>query len=150
MCTVFISPGALRVNIAGKVAVVAGIRIDDAADGAVLRSDLRFNASERVAVTHDNDLAAHIDPAARQFLIILLRAVVGVDELSDDVAIHGICVVHRQLFGLLSRSGIFLQSGLFQFCSELLRRGHFQKPGLWRWEENVERFNLGVKTPRAE
>ena len=47
----------LRVRLALVVAVVAGIRVDEAADGAVFRGELRLDAAEDAPVAGDGDLA---------------------------------------------------------------------------------------------
>ncbi len=54
---IFIAHGAIRKNVILKVAVVARIGIDDAADSAVLRCDLGLDATPRIAVARNYDCA---------------------------------------------------------------------------------------------
>src|SRR5262245_24213266 len=148
--TCFVSPCALRVYVACKIAVVARIRIDDAANSAMLCSDLGLDPAKRISVAHDDDLAAHIDAMACDLLVVLLITIVGVYEFTGHIAIYGISVIDRQLFRSLPGSGVFLECGLFELCDKFLWRGHFQDPRLRRREEYVESFDRSIEAPRTK
>src|SRR5262249_28235382 len=146
----FISPRAGRIDVAREVAVVAGIGIDDAADGAVLSRDFRLDSAEGTSITDDYDLAADVDALSRELFVVLLKSVIRIDELGHHIAIRRIRVVNRQLFRFLSRRRTFFQSRLFEFCCELLRRRHLEETRLGRGEENIEALDLGLIPPRAK
>ena len=87
------APAARGVDVALEEAVVARIRVDQAADRAVLGRDLRLDAAPRAAVAGDDDLALDVDAAALELLVVGRDAVVDVDELGGHVAVGRVDVV---------------------------------------------------------
>ena len=75
------------IDLALHVAVVGGVGIHDAADGAVLRCHLWLQAPENAAIANDGDLALQAHAVAGEELVILAGAVVDVHELGSHVAI---------------------------------------------------------------
>ena len=82
--------GALRVDVALEVAVVARVGVDEAADGAVLGRDLGLDAAPGAAVAGDHDLALHVHPVAGQVLVVVGHAVVDVHQGGFHVAVDGV------------------------------------------------------------
>ena len=99
------APAAARIDVALRVAVVGGIRIDDAADRAVLVRELGLEPAPAAAVARDDDLALHVDAAPLELLVVIRHAVIDVDELAGDVAVGAVDVVGRQL-PVRARGGI--------------------------------------------
>jgi hypothetical protein len=88
--------GALREDLAGEIAVLARIRVDDAADGAVFGRHLRLDPAPAPSVARDHDLPLHVDAELRQLLVVLRRPVVHVNELRGHVAVSGVGVERWQ------------------------------------------------------
>src|ERR1700751_327002 len=101
------TPWAFWKNGTAGVAVIAGIGINDAADGAMLGANQRLDAAPGVPVARNHDGALHGDTATLQLLVVVWNAVVHVDERADYVAIDGVGVVRGDLLGSLIRSEIF-------------------------------------------
>jgi hypothetical protein len=59
------------VDLALEVAVVLRVGVDDAADGALLRGDLRLDAAPASAVARDDDLALHVDAEPLEALVVV-------------------------------------------------------------------------------
>jgi hypothetical protein len=93
------TPAAPWIGFAGAVAVVARIGIDQAADRAMFLRELGLESAPATAVAGDDDLAAHVDAAARELLVIVGHALVGVDEAGGDVTVATVGVVRRQRTG---------------------------------------------------
>ena len=106
-----------------------------------------FDTAPRAAVADNYDLAFHINAPALERFVILRNTVVHVDQLSRDITIDRIRVVRGQLLGFLSRSGVLLKDGFFQFCRELFRPRHFENARFWGREQDVEAFDLRVVAP---
>ena len=70
---------ALRPDVVRAVAVIRRVRIDQAADGAVLLRQLGFEPPPARAITGDDDLAAHRHAHPLQRDIVLRHAVVHID-----------------------------------------------------------------------
>ena len=103
---------ALRVGVADEEPVVPRVGVEDAADGAVLGGDLRLDAAPGAAVAGDHDLAADVDSAAGELVVVVGHAVVDVDQLAGHVTVHRVGVVGRELLVLLARGGVLGQGGL--------------------------------------
>ncbi len=109
-------------NFAAGVAVVARIGVDDAADGAVFRTNLRLDAAPGVAVARNNDRAFHGNAAAIEHFVIFGQTVIHVDQRRSHVAVNRIGVVGGQLLRRLIRSGIFGNDWLLQLGGEMRDR----------------------------
>src|SRR5262245_37765365 len=124
--TCFVSPCALRVYVACKIAVVARIRIDDATNSAMLCSDLGLDPAKRISVAHDDDLTAHIDATACELLVVLLITIVGVYEFTGHIAIYGISVIDRHCSDfcpeVVSSWSAGSSSFAINFCGEVISR----------------------------
>ena len=75
------------IGIFRGIAIVARVGIDDAADRAVLLRELRFQAAPADAVTCDHDLALDRNAKPLESLVIVLHAVIDIDEWRSDVAV---------------------------------------------------------------
>ena len=146
----FGTPGALRIHVTLRVAVVSRIRVDQASDGAAFGGDLRLDAAPRAAVARDHDLAFDVDAAFGEHVVVARHAVVHVDELRGDVAIRRIGVVDRQLLGGLTGRAVLLEDGLDDLRRDLLRRDEFQHADGRCGEEDVVLFDRGLVAPRLE
>ena len=131
-------------------AVVARIRVDDAADGSVLGRDLRLDAPPGVAVTRDYDLAAHVDASPGEFIIVLRHSVVHVHELTAHVAVDRIGIVQRKRRGRLPRSAVLGKRLLSKRGLERDRRGQFQDALDRRREQRVKPFDVRLEAERRE
>ena len=147
---VLVAHRAIGEHLVHEVAVIARIGVDDAADGAVLRRDLRLRAAERPAVARNDDGALDRDAGSLEFLVVLGTAVVHVDQRTGDVAVDRVGVVGGQLLGLLTRGRINRHDRLFERRGEAGRRGQFEQAFLRCREQHVIGFELGVPAPLAE
>ena len=141
---------ARRVGVAGAVAVLGGVREDEAADRAVLGRDLGLDAAPRSAVASERDLALDVDAAASELLVVLGHAVVDVDDLGGDVAVDRVGVEGRELLRGLARGRVLAQRILDQAGRELLGRDHLDPPFGGSGEERLELFDRHLVAPRAE
>ena len=138
---------AARVGLALDVAVVARIGEDEAADGPVLRRHFGLDAAPGTAVARQNDLAAHVDAAPLQLLVVAGDAVVDVDQLAGHVAVDRVGVVDRQLLAGLPRGGVFRQGRLGQAGAEAHRRFELEEAGLGGGEEHLELLDRDLVAP---
>src|SRR5207302_7175947 len=91
---------------------------NEAADGAVLGSNLGLDTAPRVVIARDDDLALHGNAHAIELLVVLRDTVVHVDELSGDVSVDRVRVIGGKLLGLLIRGGILRKRGLLKLGCE--------------------------------
>ena len=141
---------ACRVDVAPEVPIVARIRVDEAADGALFGRHLRFDTAPGSAIACDDDLSPNIDAVSFEVLVVGRHAVVHVHQLARDVAVDRVGVVGRQLFTLLIRRGIFHQRRFLQRRREPGRCHELQPPELWCREQHPELLDLGVVPPFGE
>lgn len=79
--------GVLLVSILlGNGAIIARVSVDDGANGAKFLSTLDLQATEESAVLDDDNLASQVNASVNQILVVLERAVVGIDKRAGDVA----------------------------------------------------------------
>ena len=93
-------PRTLRVHLAFHVPVVRGIGIDQDSCGAALLSGQRLESTVAVGhrVAHQRDLAAHVNPARREPVVLGRVAAAGVDDRRGDVARGRVGVVRKTGF----------------------------------------------------
>ncbi len=133
-----------------NVAVVGGIGINEAADGAMLGGNLGLDAAPGIPVARDYDCALDGDAHAVEFFVVIRDAVVDVNQRSGDVAVGGVGVIGGQLFGLLVGSGIDGQHRFLEFGGEFRGFDQFDDSNFWSGKENVETFDVGVQAPFLE
>ncbi len=140
-------PGALGIGVAGAIAIVGGVRIDDAADGAMLIGQLDLQAPPSLAIADDDDLALHVDAHAGQDDIVVGIAVVDVDQVARDIAIGGVDQIGRQ--GVLAhrRRGVARQWRFIEAGLERRWPDQFQRFMLWRGVEDLEGLDARVPAP---
>ncbi|CAM5604922.1 hypothetical protein RLIN73S_06790 [Rhodanobacter lindaniclasticus] len=143
------APAAVGPGVALGVAVLVRVGIDQAADRAVLLRQLRLQPAPAAAVAGDHDLAAHVDAATRQFLVVVRHAVVGVDQRRGDIAVATVDVVWRQRTGQCRR-GIAGDRRLVQGGGERLRPEQFQRHLLRRRIQHLEGLDVRIPAPGAE
>jgi hypothetical protein len=68
-------------------AVVAGIGVDDAADGAMLGGNLWLDAAPRAAITRDHDSSLHRHAEAIELFVVFADTIVHVHQRSGHIAI---------------------------------------------------------------
>src|SRR5207237_8700301 len=102
--------GAAGVNVAGEVAVLPRIGIDQAGDGAILVGDFGLHAAPARSVAREDDLPLDVDSALLEIRIVIGDAIVDVDQRSGDVARVGVGVVGGKL-PLIVRVRIFRDGG---------------------------------------
>src|SRR6185312_13819698 len=83
---------ALRIRVARRVAIVVRIRINDAANGAVLVGELGLETTPAAAVPRDDDPALDADAATIEFLVVVGHALVHVNEFGGYVAVGAVRV----------------------------------------------------------
>ena len=88
---------ASRINVAGPVPVIAGIRINQTADGAVFVRELRFESAPSAAVADDDDAAFDAQIAPFEFLVVVGHSLIDVDQFGGDIAVCAVHIVGRQL-----------------------------------------------------
>ena len=115
----------------------------------MLGGDLRFDAAPGAEIAGDNDLALHVDAHSGQALVVGRYAVVYVDELTGNVAVGGVGVVHRQTIG--PRRGLVAFHGrLGEARDVMLGRNHFEDARLGRREERIKCLDLSLVAPALE
>src|SRR6202008_2904779 len=116
---------ASGIVIAKKEAVTSGIGIDQASDCAVFGGDFRLDAAPSGAVARDDDGPLDRDAHAVEFFVVFAIAVVHVHQRGGDVAVGGVGVISRELFGSLIRRGIGGECRFLQLCVEFCGRDEF-------------------------
>src|SRR4029453_18513547 len=91
------APRPLFLDVPQKEPVVAWIRIDDAANGAMFGGDLRLDPAPTAAVPGDDDGAFDVYPRFRELLVVLRCPVVHVDEIGGDVTVGRVGIEGRKL-----------------------------------------------------
>ena len=114
---------SLRIHVARVVAVVSRVRVDEAADRAVLVGDLGLDAAPSAAVARQDDLALDVDVHLLQPLVVGRHAVVHVDDVARRVAVGRIGVEDRRRISI-GRVGIFRHDRLFDGHDCTRRRDH--------------------------
>src|SRR5271154_3245394 len=141
--------GSLGENFALRVSVFVWIGKNQAANGAMFRSNFRLNATPRAVVARDNDGALDGDAHALELLVVRGHTKIDVDQRSGHVSVYRVRVVGRKLFGRLVRSGIFFYDGLLQLCGEYwlaIRIHQFDGTLFRRGHKHVERFDMRIET----
>ena len=141
---------ARGVGVALRVAVLAGIGIDDAAHRAALGRHLGLDAAPRAAVAGDHDLSLHVHAAQRELVVVGGDAVVHVDQLAGGVAVRGVRVVGGELLVLLARGAVAGDGGLVEAGREARGRDHLQRALARDGEEDLVFLDARVVAPGAE
>ncbi len=138
---------ALGPHVVAPIAVVARVRIDQAADRAVLLRELGLEAPPAAAVAGDDDLALDADAPALERLVVVGHAVVDVDQLGGDVAVALVGEVGGKRAGRVARRAVAVDLALLQGGDEML--GPDQLDGLRDrgWIEDLEFLDVGVPAP---
>ena len=144
------TPRASGINVALRVAVVARVGVDDAADRALLGRQLGLDAAPRAAITRDDDRAAHRDAAPVEFLVVGRHSVVHVDQRRGDVTFARIRVVRRKLLGALRGRGIVRDDRLFELRHETRWLDQLDPTFLRRREKHAILLDLRVPAVRRE
>ena len=138
-----------REHVALVEAVVLRIRIDQAADGAVLPRHLGLDAAPAAAVAGQHDLPLHADAGLLELLVVGRHAEVHVDDLAGDLAVGGIGVVGRRLV-LVERIGILRDRRLLDQHGPAGRLHHLE-PALARPRHvGLGHLDGGVEAERLE
>ena len=144
------TPRPARIRVALYIAVVAGIRINEAPDCPVFGRDFGFDAAPGAEVARDHDCALDGNPHALESLVVGRHAVVHVHERSRHIAVDRIRVVRGELLILLRRRGITAYRRLAQAGDELRRGDELHDAFERRGEEHVECLDVGVETKALE
>src|SRR5262249_51797248 len=78
---------AFGIGVFRRVAVIARVGIDYRADRAVLLREPRLQSAPALAVARDDDLALHRHAQALERLVIILHAVIDIDDRRGDIAV---------------------------------------------------------------
>ena len=116
----------------------------------MLRRDFWLDAAPRLPIARNDDRALHVDPVAREFLVVRRDAVIHVDQGRRDVAIGGVGIVTRQLLGVLRRGRVAGHRPLLEACHKPGRCDEFDDALLRRGKEYVELLDVGVESVRLE
>jgi hypothetical protein len=90
--TFFRAPRAGGVRVAGEVAVLVRVGINNAAHRAVFGGHFGLDSAPRSAVARDHDGALHRDAVARQFFVVRGHSVVDVDQRRGHVAVNRVAL----------------------------------------------------------
>src|SRR5207302_9883834 len=74
-------------DVAIGITVVSRIGVDQAANGAMLRGDLRLDPAPRAAVLGDDNCAFHGDAVSLELLVVRGHAIVHEDKWTRDVSV---------------------------------------------------------------
>ena len=80
------APGAVRISIALKVAIILGIGVDEHADRSALLGNVYLDAAKVGAVADEDNLAVQIDMLRCQLIEVFEAAIVGVDHFASYVS----------------------------------------------------------------
>ncbi len=147
---VFGAPAAARIGIILGIAVIARIRIDQAADRAMFLRQLGLQPAPARAVAREHDLAAHVDPAPRQRLVIVGHTVIDVDDGRGDVAVALIGDIRRQRAGGVGRGLVARHRRLLAAQRHALRGDHLDRRRDRRRIEHREGLDVRVPAPALE
>src|SRR6185436_4628948 len=140
----------LGIGIALAVAVLARVGVDDAADGAVLGGELGLDAAPGATIAGEDDLAADVDAAPGQLVVVGGDALIDEDQLAGDVAVDRIGVVGGERLAGLRRGGVLREGRLAERRCEAGGLQELQDAGLRRREEDLELLDGDVVSPGAE
>ena len=70
--------GAFGVHLASDIAVVAGIGVDEAPDGAAFGGESWLDGAKGVAVTDDHNLARDVDAVTFKLLVVFPQTIVDI------------------------------------------------------------------------
>ena len=130
----FIAIGALWIDIALEIPVIAGIGVDQTTDSAVFSGNLRFDPPPGPAVLRDHDGALHRYAVALQLLIVRRHAVIHKDERAGYVAVDRVRVVRGQLLVVLTGGWVAGDCRFLQFGLERGRRDKLHDAFLGGWK----------------
>src|SRR5205823_4473480 len=144
------TPSSTGIVVAMKEAVASRVGIDEAPDGPVFGGDFWLDAAPSGAIARDDDGSFDRNAHAIEFLVVFAIAIVHVDQRSRYVAVGGISVIGWKLFGGLIRGWIDGESGFLQLCAEFCGSDEFNDAVLGSGEEDVEIFDMRLKSPFFE
>ena len=144
------TPSATGIVVAMEEAVATRIGIDEASDGAVFGGDFGLYAAPPGAISRDHDRSFDRDTHPVEFFVVLTIAIVHVDERRSNVAVGGVGIVGRELFGSLIRRGIGGEGWFLQFGAEFCGSNEFNDALLRSGKEDIEILDSGVKPPLLE
>ena len=130
--------GPFGKDVVHGIAIVGGIGVNDAADRAVLGSQLRLDAAPDFAVARNDDRALYRDAIAGQLLVILDHTIVHINQRRGHIAIRRVGVIRGQLFVFLIACRIAGNRRFLQFGVKLRRRDHLQQSRLRRGKEHLK------------
>ena len=140
---------AFRVHLASDIAVVAGIGVDEAPDGAALGRESRLDGAKGVAVSDDHNLARDVDAVALKLLVVFPQTIVDIYELVRDIAVRRKGVVRRQ--HVRRRAALIPDHAAFnQGSREGVRFDHFKAPRFWNRKQHLVACDFGVVSPFGE
>src|SRR6185312_13236885 len=96
---------AERIGVRTGIAVVRRIGIDEAADRAMLLRELRLEPAPAGAVAREDDLAANVDAALGERVIIVGHSEIDVNHGRGDVAVALVGDIRRQCARDILRRG---------------------------------------------
>ena len=145
---VFRPKATLGIDVAGEVAVVSRVGVEDATHRSALGRHLGLDPAPRTAVARDHDLAFDVDSPALELFVVVGHAVVDVHQLSPDVTIDRVGIEGRQSVGLFAR--VLAHRDLFEGGGELRRCQQLDEARLRGREEHLELFDPRVVAPGAK
>src|SRR6185437_5952431 len=148
--SVFRAVGPFWEYVAGNIAIVGRIGVDDAALGSMLIGDFRLDTAPAASVTRNHDRALYRNAHAIELIVVIAHAVVHIDQRAGYVSVGGVGVVGRKLLLRLARGRIARDRRLLQLGAIVCGRDQFKHALFGRGKENVKGLNLRVEAPRLE
>ena len=140
---------AVREDTFDEVAVIARVRVQQAANGPPLGRHFRLDAPPRRSVACDHDRALDRDAAPVELFVVGGQTVIHVDERPRDIAIDRVRIERGKLLCLLRRCGIDIDWRLFERQPEpgRLRPSRPAAPSVWEKARRSSRSGLPSPTP---
>ena len=141
---------ALRVDIVRAIAVLLGIGIDDAANGAVILGQLGLQTPPADPIAGDDDLPLHRNTHALQGLVVIRHSEVHIDQVPGDIAVSLESHIGREFILGAAGGGVARHRGFRKGRLERSRSDHFQVHRQRRGIQDLEGLDPGVPAPGLE
>ena len=138
------------IGLVDGIAVIGGIGIDDAADRAVILRELRLQPAPAGAIAGDDDLAFDADTQPLERLVVVLHAVIDIDQTARDIAIALIVDIGGKRGLGRGRAGVAGDRRLLQRGLERFGANKLQALVDRRWIEHPESLDMRVPAPVLE
>ena len=139
--------GSVGVDAAAGIPIIDGIRINQSADGAMFRRQLRFDSTPYFPVAGNNDGTGDVNAISIEHFIVFPRTVVYVHQMADHVAVWRKRVVRWQYLVTHGRTCIGFDDAFREGGLKVLRLEHLKHADFGNWDKNLVSRKPSVVTP---